>query len=474
MSLGTLYSLDRLCPFTHRILIAKSELALELDVAYSPDIPDSVRQANVSGKWPVFVPENGEMLADSANIVDHLIAKSGNDAYRSDAATLKALNMAIQCISKVILAGKPRLQREFREKLDTALEAVERIRASSDGPFLGGEQFAQADGHIAPFLYRLPFLIEIRNHAPPMMLDNNEFSAWVDRVVTRASFRKVAPTMSTLRAFYAEKAKYGKPMKVGRLHHSGFRSMWNDLLVRVKSIASHDDQGNEQLQEARSLCYLLFRAVALHGKFENLLLFPALNAAKDDLAFTEAAIAQHSHEASEMNALLDRFGATLAEPPGQRAKALAALVSTCEQGRQAFFEHLDYEEENFMPVLSGLEPEQHIQLLRNAYEMCLKERPFLIGVLTSYMPIENTLSLIDSMLHVVEPGSEQWHLLLRAMHRSLSAEQWLRVVRRFEDVIPTSLMVVPSGHRRDSLAAAARLVHEAVPVDKIDIPISGA
>ena len=79
-------------------------------------------------------------------------------------------------------------------------------------------------------------------------------------------------------------------------------------------------------------------------------------------------------------------------------------------------------------MLAELEVEQHLEMLRGAYEMCILERPHLIGVLTSYMPIENTLSLLDSLLQAVEPGSDQWRSLLTEIHRSLDAERWLRVV----------------------------------------------
>jgi hypothetical protein len=77
-------------------------------------------------------------------------------------------------------------------------------------------------------------------------------------------------------------------------------------------------------------------------------------------------------------------------------------------------------------------------------------------------------------MHAVEPDSDQWRILLTEMHRSLSAEQWLRVVRRFEDVLPTSLMVVPSGHRRQTIGEMARALQEAVPVDRLEIPEASA
>ena len=285
MTLGTLYSDGPLCPFTHRVMIAGRELEADIDVVYNRDIPAAIREANTDGTWPVFVPVDGDdLLQDSSQIVDHLIAHSGEqgDAYRSDPDTLVKLDTLVVSISKVIRAGKPSIQKEFRAKLDGALAEVEAIRAAAGGDFLGGDHFAQADGHIAPFLYRLPFLVEVRDHVPVIFLENDELRAWVDRVVNRDSFRKIAPKRHVLRQFYAENAKYGKPMKVGRLHHSGFRGMWNDLVVRTSAMAAGEDRGNEDLQEARDLCYLLFRSVALHGKFENLLLFPALDAATEN------------------------------------------------------------------------------------------------------------------------------------------------------------------------------------------------
>lgn len=68
--------------------------------------------------------------------------------------------------------------------------------------------------------------------------------------------------------------------------------------------------------------------------------------------------------------------------------------------------------------------------------------------------------------------TEEWRRLLVATHGLATAERWLRVVRRFEDVLPTSLMVVPSGHRRQKLGSAAQALREAAPVDRIEIPRS--
>lgn len=472
MSLGTLYSSGTLCPFAHRVLIARSELGVEIGVAYGADIPPEVREAVPAGGWPVFVPAGGGMLRDSAAIVDFLIANSDRrgESYRSDPETLAKLDNLIACISKVIIAGKPPIQREFRAKLAAALAEIDAVRSAGGGPYLGGDRFAQADGHVAPFLYRLPFLVEIRNYVPDIVLESEGFNAWVDRVVNRRSFREIAPKRHALRQFYADKATYGKPMKVGRLHHSGFRAMWHDLVARTSDLVSADDTSNDALQEARDLCFLLFRAVSLHAKFENLVLFPTLDAAQDNPDFTAEALDQHDHEEAAMNSLLGLFDRALGEPLGRRGETLAALAATCEQLRRGQFAHLDLEEARFLPILAELEVEQHLDMLRGAYEMCILERPHLIGVLTSYMPIEDVLSLLDSLLHAVEPDSEQWRLLLTEIHGHLSGEQWLKVVRRFEDVLPTSLMVAPSGHRRGAIGAAARALQAAAPVDRIQIP----
>jgi glutathione S-transferase len=477
MTLGTLYSNGPLCPFNHRVQIAAAELGVEITVALDPDIPDAVREANTDDEWPVFAPsEGGDLLRDSRDIVNYLIDHAGEagEGFRSEPEILDKLDNLFRSMSKVILAGKPPVQREFRQKLDRALAEVEFVRAESGGPYLGGENFSQADGHIAPFLYRLPFMVEIRDHLPEIFLENEGFSTWVDRIVNRRTFRDIAPKRHALRQFYAKKASYGKPMKVGRLHHSGFRAMWDDVIDRTTKIAAGEDSGNDELQEARDLCYLLFRAVALHAKFENLVLFPALDAAKNDHSFTAEAVDQHDHEEEGMNSLLDHFDRALSESPGARRQTLQGLADACIRLRDGQFAHFEFEEKNFLPVLAELEVEQHLEMLRGAYEMCILERPYLIGVLASYMPIENTLSLLDSLLQAVEPDSDQWRILLTEMHRSLDGEQWLRVVRRFEDSLPTSLMVIPSGHRRPSIGEVARMLHEAAPVDRLEIPEASA
>ena len=387
-----------------------------------------------------------------------------------ESGEVDTLDSLVDSIRKVIMAGKPSVQAESRDRLDRTLAEVEALRAATPGPFLGGDRFTQADAHVAPFLHRLPFLVEIRNHVPEILLESEDFNAWVDRVVNRKSFQEIAPKRHLLRQLYAEKASYGKPMKVGRLHHSGFRGMWNDLTARVSAVAAGDDRDNEALQEARDLCYLLFRALSLHAKFENLVLFPALDAATSDSDFTAEGIAQHEHEEHEMNALLERFDRVLGEAPGARAGSLSALAAACERVKEGQFAHLDFEEATFLPMLAELDVKQHLEMLEGAYEMCILERPHLIGVLASYMPIENTLSLLDSLLCAVETDSDQWRLLLTGLHRYLKPDQWLRVVQRYEDELPTSLMLRPSGYGGGSIGSAAHALHAAAPVDRIEIP----
>lgn len=473
MTLGTLYSDGPLCPYTHRVLIASHELEAPIDIAFGGEIPQEIREANTNGTWPVFAPADGsEMLMESNEIVDYLVDRSGarGEAYRSDSDDLARLDALPPSIAKVLLAGKPAVQAEYRAKLDLALAEVERMLARSGGPYLCGEHFSQADAHVLPWIYRVPFMVEIRNHVPKAFLANPELAAWADRVVNRKSFRRIAPKRHVLRQFYAVKATYGRPMKVGRLHHSGFRGMWADLVARTAALAAGDDVDNRALQEARDLCYLLFRAVSLHATLENLVVFPALDATRHDPRFTAEAVTQHDHEEGAMNSFLERFDRALREPPGERRDALAELAAASVPLRESQLAHFELEESTFLPVLAELEVEQHLAMLSSAYELCILERPHLIGVLASYMPIENVLSLLDSLLQAVTPDSEQWRTLLWAVHEHLDAERWLRVVRRFEDVLPLSLMVIPSDHRRGTLGDAARALHAAAPIERLSIP----
>jgi glutathione S-transferase len=477
MTFGTLYSDGSLCPYTHRVLIASHELGTPIDTVFGGAIPEAVRKANTDGTWPAFAPAGGDaILKESNQIVEHLIGRSGarGAAYRSNSDDLARLDALPVCIAKVLLAGKPTMQSEFRERLDLALAEVERMLALSGGPYLGGDHFSQADGHVVPWIYRLPFVVEIRDHVPRAFLANTELAAWADRVVNRESFRKIAPERHVLRKFYAAKATYGKPMKVARLHHSAFRGMWADLVARTAALAKGDDLDNRALQEARDLCYLLFRAVSLHATVENLVVFPALDAARNDTQFTAEVLAQHDHEEGAMNSFLEHFDRALGEPVGARADTLASLAATSVPLRESQLAHFDLEERNFLPVLAELEVEQHMAMLASSYALCILERPHLIGVLASYMPIENVLSLLDSLLNAVTPESEQWRTLLWAMHRYLDAERWLRVVRRFEDVLPLSLMVIPSSHRRGTIGDAARALSAAAPIERLSIPHSPA
>jgi hypothetical protein len=71
MNLGTLYSDVPLCPFNHRVQIAATELGVDMTVAYEPNIPEAIREANTGGEWPDFSPADcGRLLQDSRDIVD--------------------------------------------------------------------------------------------------------------------------------------------------------------------------------------------------------------------------------------------------------------------------------------------------------------------------------------------------------------------------------------------------------------------
>jgi hypothetical protein len=472
MTLGTLYSSDRLCPFTHRVLIAARELGVHIDLCYGSEIPVAVRRANESGTWPVFLSiEGGDLIDDSARIVEHLVDRSeerGED-YRCEPATLAVLDRLVGSISKVIRAGKPALQKELRPKLDRALAETAALLEASGGAYLGGERFGQAEGHVAPFLYRLPFVLEIRGHVPSILVENEALAAWVDRTVNRYSFREIAPSRHLIREFYSEKATHGKPLKIGRLRHEGFRGMWADLASRVALLVSDPREDNRELREARDLAYLLFRAMALHGSFEIRIVYPALDAARGDLAFTSAGREGHEREAGEMSALLDLFDRALEAGAAERRDHLAELAASCQRLRAAQLERLDRVEATYLPVLSELEEEQHLSMLRQAHDMALVERPFLIGILCAHMPTEDVLSLLESHLRVVDPGSQEWRELIRDVHAHLSPAQWFCVSRCFEDVLPNSLLAVPVEERRMTLGDSARALQAAAPVERIAI-----
>lgn len=472
MTLGTLYSSDRLCPFTHRVLIAARELGVHIDLRYGAEIPVAVRTANESGTWPVFLSiEGGDLIDDSKTVVDHLIERGGErgEEYRCDPEMLLTLDRLAGCISKVIRAGKPAMQQELRPRLDRALAETASLLEASGGAYLGGERFGQAEGHVTPFLYRLPFILEIRGHVPSILVENEALAAWVDRSVNRYSFREIAPSRHLLREFYAEKASHGKPLKIGRLRHSGFRGMWANLVSRVDRLMNRAGAGDEELREARDLAYLLFRGMALHASFEIRIVYPALDAARGDLDFTAEGRARHEREVEETNALLELFDGALATPAAGRREKIERLAAACSSLRDAHLERLDHVEAAYLPVLGELEEEQHLSMLRQAHDMALVERPFLIGVLCAHMPTEDILSLLESHLRVIDPGSQEWRDLLRDVHAHLSSAQWFCVSRCFEDVLPNSLLAVPGELRRESLGETARRLQAAAPVERISV-----
>lgn len=209
MPLGTLYSNGPLCPFTHRVRIAAAELAAAIDVAIGEAIPAAVRDANLSGTWPAFGPDGEDfLLQDSADIIEFLISSSGaaGEAFRSEPEILATLDVLCGAFSKVMMVGEATIQRDFRGRLDRALEDVAARLGASGGPYLAGPEFSQADGHAAPFLYRLPLMLELRGHQPQVLLDDPRLADWVRRIVARPSFQAVAPAPLLLRQFYAANA----------------------------------------------------------------------------------------------------------------------------------------------------------------------------------------------------------------------------------------------------------------------------
>ncbi|MBT3250437.1 MAG: hypothetical protein HN729_04725 [Candidatus Marinimicrobia bacterium] len=473
MTSGGLFSKDKLCPFTHRILITCNEYNINIPVFYGDDIPTQINDANKDGTWPVFQPPGSAgLLKDSAVIVEYIIDNSDADGsqYYSDDKLIKLLDDFILCISKIIRAGHPGVQMECRKKVDMVLLEIQKILKASDGPFLAGEKFTQADAHITPFLYRLPFLKEFRNHIPALLIEDEAIIKWVDSCTNRESFRKVAPARNLLRTFYAEKALLGKPMKIGQLHHSGFRGMLQELIKRTDRFSQAVDPGDEFIKKTRDLCYILFRAIILHAKFENLLLYPAMEIANVNPELTREAEKQHEHECVRMNALLGQFDDVLSLSDDNRHPERIALANDCESIKTAFIEHLEFEEKHFMPVLAGLELPEHINLLKGAYNMCKEERPYLIGILAAFINGVDIISLIDSLLIAIHPNSDDWYDLINAIHKSVNTDQWNAITRRYEDSIPASLLIAPVSQWHMDYSAWAAAIDTDLPINKLEIP----
>ncbi len=471
MSADTLFTADTLCPFSHRVQIVAAELDLDLDVVVGADIPVEVREVNASGTWPVLRPAGGgALIADSGAIVAHLLDAAGQAAegFRSSPAHIAILDRLVRNMSRVIMAGKPPIQAEARRELDAALREVDALLAESGGPFLGGARFTQGDAHVAPFLHRMAFVREIRVWSPPALAESGRLQEWLSTVVTRPSFAPLKPPMKVLRAFYEERAKLGKPMKIGRLHHSAFRAMYDDLVARLDALRPPEADGDAAFADARGLAVLLFRTIALHGSFENRELFPALDVAHG-APLTTPAIDDHDHEGAVMDEILQLFDAAAQLPVGQRSLAIGAVAEAVRDNRAGFLDHLAYEEANFMPVLSALDLPTHTRLLRAAFLECLAERPYLIGPLVAYMPPENRLLFIHSFCQIVDPDHPQWRLIMGRIHQHQDGEGWLRIQRRFEDLIPAALAVLPPGTGKPCLAQAAAEVEAAFPLDSMRI-----
>jgi glutathione S-transferase len=473
MTTGGLFSKDKLCPFTHRILITCNEFNINIPVFYGDDIPSQIQDDNKGGTWPVFQPPGSTgLLKDSAVIVEYILDNSDADTsqYISDNKLIELLDEFVLNISKIIRAGHLGVQMGCRKKVDKSLQEIQKILKTSGGPFLGGEKFTQADGHITPFLYRLPFFKEFRNHIPPLLLENEDIIKWVDNCTKYQSFRKIAPARNLLRAFYAKMAQIGKPMKIGQLHHSGFRNMLSKIQKRAEVFSKPTDPGNDYLKKTRDLCYILFRAIILHAKFENLLLYPAMEIANVNPDLTLEAEKQHHHECEQMNLLLAKFDQVISLQKDDRKSELVKLAGMCVTIKKAFIEHLEFEEKHFMPILSGLELPEHKKLLDGAYEMCKVERPYLIGILTAFINSVDIISLIDSLLIAVTPDSDDWYALIQVIHKSVDENQWNAITRRYEDIIPTSLLIAPVSQWHMDYSAWAVALDKNLPIQKLEIP----
>ena len=473
MTTGGLFSKDKLCPFTHRILITCNEFNINIPVFYGGDIPPHIHEENKEGTWPVFQPPGSAgLLKDSAVIVEYILDNSDAETsqYVSDNKLIELLDEFVLSISKIIRAGHPSIQTDFRKKFDNVLQEIQKILNDSGGPFLGGENFTQADGHVTPFLYRLPFFKEFRNHIPVLLLENKEIITWVDSCTKRESFAKIAPARNILRAFYARMAQIGKPMKIGQLHHSGFRNMLGEIQNRAENFSKPTDPGNDYLNKTRDLCYILFRAIILHAKFENLLLYPAMELAEVNPDLTLEAEKQHHHECEEMNQLLTQFDHVISLPEKNRHSELVVLAGKCNTIKKAFIEHLEFEEKHFMPILSGLDLPEHKKLINGAYNMCKAERPYLIGILAAFINSVDIISLIDSLLIATTPDSEDWYELIQAIHKSVDENQWNAITRRYEDIIPTSLLIAPVSEWHMDYSAWATALDKDLPIQKLEIP----
>ena len=112
------------------------------------------------------------------------------------------------------------------------------------------------------------------------------------------------------------------------------------------------------------------------------------------------------------------------------------------------------------------------RLIREAYDLCLLERPHVIGVLASYLEPDEAVSLLDSLFHAVPPSSDSGRRVLHAIWRYASPDRWMAVTRRFEDEMPNSLLTLPRRAAPELLETAVRDLDAAVPVRRIEIPAS--
>jgi len=56
------------------------------------------------------------------------------------------------------------------------------------------------------------------------------------------------------------------------------------------------------------------------------------------------------------------------------------------------------------------------------------------------------------------------------LHKSVNKNQWNAITRRYEDIIPTSLLIAPVSLWHRDVSAWAKALQEISPVSKLEIP----
>ncbi|MCO1655297.1 nitroreductase/quinone reductase family protein [Pseudonocardia humida] len=126
-----------------------------------------------------------------------------------------------------------------------------------------------------------------------------------------------------------------------RLVHDGFRREL--ALVRAEVARSGPGLG----AQLRINCLALCDGLGVHHRNEDAAMFPALARMRPDLT---DAVERLADEHARIAALLDELRAVLAEPDRDRA----ALLADIDRLTGEVEAHLDYEEQQLVPVLDGM------------------------------------------------------------------------------------------------------------------------